>query len=107
MATDTVDQRAAHIRGITVTTLSSFAGIAAAVASSALTSGAAADAATDTIALYVLAGAVFVQFPILRLLGIDVEDFGAKDYLYVAFMTFSLWFVSWGVLLTADTAITF
>jgi hypothetical protein len=34
---------------------------------------------------------------------VDVEDFGAKDYLYVLFMTFALWFVGWTVLLTAGT----
>lgn len=106
MATDTVDRRAAHIRGLTVTTLSTIMGVVAAVVSTALTAGSATPA-TDTFAVYVLVGAIAVQFPILRLVGVDVEDFSAKDYLYVAFMTFSLWFVSWGVLLSAGTTITF
>jgi hypothetical protein len=100
MATDTVDRRAAHIRGLTVTMLASIMGILAAVASAAFAAG-----ATDTIGVYILAAAVVVQFPLLGLLGIDVDDFSAKDYLYVAFMTFSLWFVAWGVLLTANTPI--
>jgi len=102
MATESVDRRAAHIRGLTVTTLASLAGIAAAVVSQAV-----AGSATDNIALYVLVGTIAVQFPILKVLGIDVSDFSTKDYLYVAFMTFSLWFVSWGVLLTANTPINF
>jgi hypothetical protein len=104
MATESVDRREAHIRGLTVTTLACVAGIGAAIASSLLTAGSdPATAATNTTALYTLAGAILVQFPVLQVLGIDVEDFSAKDYLYVAFMTFSLWFVSWSVLLTANT----
>jgi len=102
MATDTADKRAAHLRGLTVTMLACVAGIGAAVVSQAL-----ATSATDTTALYVVVGAIAVQFPILQVAGIDVNDFSTKDYLYVAFMTFSLWFVSWGVLLTAGTPISF
>ncbi|MFB6142942.1 MAG: hypothetical protein ABEJ30_06320 [Halorientalis sp.] len=102
MATDTADRRAAHLRGLTVTTLACVAGMAAAVASAAF-----ATSATDTVGLYAVVGAILVQFPLLRVAGIDVEDFSAKDYLYVAFMTFALWFVSWGVLLTANTQLSF
>ena len=100
MATDTLDGRAAHIRGLTVTTLAAVMGVAAALVSSMVATGAA-----DTLAVYVLAGAVLVQFPILQLLGIDVEDFSAKDYLYVAFMSFSLWFVCWAILLTTEVSL--
>lgn len=100
MATDTADRWSAHVRGLTVTTLAALAGVAGALASSIVASG-----AGDTIGLYVLAGAIVVQFPILRLAGIDVEDFSAKDYLYIAFMTFSFWFVSWTILLTTGTAL--
>jgi hypothetical protein len=106
MATDTAERRAAHVRGLKVTTLSSIAGIGAAVASSAVTAGMENPATSDT-ALLVVLGAILVQFPILKGLGVDVDDFGAKDYLYVGFMTFSLWFVSWGVLLTANTTLPF
>jgi len=108
MATETADPRASHIRGLTVTTLASLAGILAAIGSSVVTAGAASPA-TSTTGLYVLAAAVLLQFPILEALGraglvaVDIEEFGAKDYLYVIFMTFSLWFVSWTVLLTTGT----
>jgi len=108
MATETADARASHLRGLTVTTLASLAGILAAVGSSVVTAGA-AEPATSRIGLYVVVAAVVVQFPILEALGraglveVDIEDFGAKDYLYVIFMTFSLWFVSWTVLLTTGT----
>jgi acetyl-CoA acetyltransferase len=108
MATDTVDGRASHIRGLTVTTLASLAGLLAAVGSAVVTAGSASPA-TDQTGLIVLVAAIVVQFPILQALGsvglvaVDVEDFGVKDYLYVLFMTFSLWFVGWTVLLTTGT----
>lgn len=96
MATDTADRREAHIRGLTVTALASTAGILAALASSALVG----DAYGSSLATAIVAAAVLAQFPLLRGVGVDVADFGAKDVLYVAFMTFSLWFVCWAILLT-------
>jgi hypothetical protein len=51
--------------------------------------------------LYVLAGAIVVQLPVLKVLGVDLDSFSKKDVLYVIFMTFALWFVSWGIILTA------
>ena len=71
----------------------------------------AADPATSQTGLYVLVAAIVVQFPILQALGragfvaVDIEDFGAKDFLYVIFMTFALWFVGWTVLLTTGTTL--
>jgi hypothetical protein len=108
MATDTASPQASHIRGVTVTTLASLAGVVAAIASSILTEGAATPA-TDRLGLYVLAASILVQLPILQALGrtglvaVEVEEFGPKDYLYIAFMTFSLWFVCWTILLTTGT----
>lgn len=98
MATDTLDRRAAHIRGLTVTTLASVLGIAAGLLASVVTDG-----PSDTIGVFVLGAAIAVQLPVLRVVGIDVEDFSAKDYLYVVFMTFALWFVTWTILLTTGT----
>lgn len=100
MAADTIDKRASHIRGLIVTMLASVLGAGAAVASSAVASG-----ATDLVGVYILAGAILVQFPLLQVLGIDVDDFSTKDYLYVTFMTFSLWFVCWAILLTTGTTL--
>ena len=102
MATDTAGRFSPHMRGVTVTALASIMGIVAAVASSVVTAGAATPA-TDPKGVFVLGGAILVQFPVLRAVGIDVEDFSTKDYLYVAFMTFSLWFVCWGILLSTET----
>ncbi|EMA41566.1 EMC6-like membrane protein [Halococcus hamelinensis] len=102
MSTETVHGRPDdHMRSLTVVALTSLSGIAAALVSSTL----AGDAAQATVGLYPLAAAILVQLPALRLLGIDVEEFGLKDNLYVAFMTFAFWFVTWTILLTAGTAV--
>lgn len=98
MATDTLDRRAAHIRGLTVTTLACVLGIAAGVVAAAV-----AASPSDMVGAYALLAAVAVQFPVLRVAGIEVEDFSPKDYLYVVFMTFALWFVTWTIFLTTGT----
>jgi hypothetical protein len=97
MATEQVsEQRSSHVRGVTVTAVATLAGVAAAFVSAAFLGG----AATDQLGLAIVAGFVFVQLPVLQVMGIDVEDFSTKDHLYVLFMTFSMWFVTWTILLT-------
>ncbi len=95
MATDTGERFSPHLRGVTVTTTATLLGLFAGVASAVVTAG-----PQDIIGLAILAGAIGVQFPFYGLIGIDVDDFSKKDYLYVAFMTAVLWFMSWGLLLT-------
>jgi uncharacterized membrane protein len=85
---------------VTVTTLATLAGVGAAVVSG-LVVGTGVEAATNTTGVFILAGFIAAQFPVLRVIGVDVTDFGAKDYLYVAFMTFTLWFITYAILLTA------
>lgn len=99
MATEAVEQRSAHIRAVTVTALCSLAGIVAGIASAAFASG-----AGDTTALVILAALIVVQFPLLNVTGV-VEEFSTKDRLFVAFMSFCLWFVTWGILLTTGVTI--
>ena len=104
MSTDTAERRAEHVRGVTVTFLACFAGVVAAMVSASVASG-----PEDLLGVYVVAGAVLMQFPLHRALeaagiDLDVDDFGPKDFLYVAFMTFALWFVCWTVLLTTGTS---
>ena len=106
MATEEVDQRASHIRGLKVTTIAALAGIAAGVASAAV-AGTSVAAASDRTALAILGGAILVQFGLLRVVGVDTTEFSTKDHLYVGFMTFSLWFVTWATLLTSGTSVTF
>ncbi|WP_049971748.1 EMC6-like membrane protein [Haladaptatus cibarius] len=98
MATEqATERRAAHLRSITVTALASLAGIAAGFAS-AMVVGTSGQAATDQLGLAIMLGFVVVQLPLLRVIGYELN--GIKDHLFVAFMTFSLWFITWGILLT-------
>jgi hypothetical protein len=101
MATDTADERAAHLRGMTVTALAAILGIVAAFGSLVAVGDATpVEIAKSSIAIYVLGAATVVQYPLLKGTGI-VEEFSSKDILYVAFMTFMFWFVSLTILLTA------
>ncbi|WP_224332958.1 hypothetical protein [Haloprofundus halobius] len=104
MATETATGLSGHMRGVTVTTLACLAGIGAAVVSGIVV-GTTADDAANSLSLLVFGAFVLVQFPLLRLLGVDMDGFGAKDYLYVVFMTFALWFISYTVFLS--TGVTF
>lgn len=104
MATETATGLSSHMRGVTVTTLSCLAGIGAAVTSGVVV-GTTVDDAANTLSLAVFVAFVLVQFPLLRLVGVDMDGFGAKDYLYVVFMTFALWFISYTVFLS--TGVTF
>ncbi|PSP43308.1 hypothetical protein BRC68_08000 [Halobacteriales archaeon QH_6_64_20] len=100
MAAETLDERASHIRGLTVTSIATLAGVASAVVTTAIATG-----ATDTIGVAVLGAFVLAQFPLLSVMGIDTGDLSAKDYLYIVFMTFSLWYVTWAILLTTGTTL--
>ncbi|MFB6302425.1 MAG: hypothetical protein ABEH78_06140 [Haloferacaceae archaeon] len=104
MATETGAGLSDHLRGVTVTTAACLAGTVAAVVS-AVVVGTSTAAATDVRALAVLAGFILVQYPVFKVVGIDVGDFGAKDHLYVAFMTFALWFMTFTILLTAGISL--
>lgn len=96
MATETGDRLSSHLRGVTVTTVATILGVGAGVGAAAVASG-----PGDTIGLVLLAGAIVAQLPVLSVLGVDIDDFSKKDHIYVIFMTFVLWFISWGLLLTA------
>ncbi|MES3517689.1 MAG: hypothetical protein PPP58_08510 [Natronomonas sp.] len=100
MATDTAERRLSHIRGVTVTAVACLSGLIAGVAAASLGTG-----PTDTTGVVALVAAILTQFPLFRImemvgLELDVDDFSTKDYLYIVFMTFALWFVSWTILLT-------
>ena len=104
MATETATGLSGHLRGVTVTTLACLAGVVAGLVSGAVIDTSPA-AATDRRTIGVLAAFVLVQFPILKLVGVDVTEFGIKDNLYLVFMTFVLWFVTLTILLTAGVSI--
>ena len=104
MATETSSRFSDHTRGVTVTTIACLAGIVSAIAAAYLF-GTTPDAAQNTYAVVVMAGFVLLQFPVLKLIGIDVSEFGVKDNLYVTFMTFTLWFITYTVLLTSEVTL--
>lgn len=104
MATEEASGVSDHFRSVTVTAIAALAGIAAALVSWRMTGDAAtaAQAAKNQNAQMVMLAAILVQPLMLRLLGLLKDDFGVKDFLFIAFMTFSLWFVSWAILLTSS-----
>ncbi|EMA70103.1 hypothetical protein C461_01442 [Halorubrum aidingense JCM 13560] len=87
-----------HTRSVVVTTITCLAGIAAGVVS-AMYVGTDVAAAESTTLVLVMGAFVLVQYPLYKVIG--VGDFGVKDNLYVAFLTFTLWFISYTVLATS------
>ena len=101
MSTESISDRREHIRSIGVTSLAALLGVGAALLSVELV-GLDESAASDTLALIIVVLAIGIQFPLLKLSGIYEEDeFGTKHYLFITFLTFSFWFVTWGILLSA------
>ncbi|SEH13194.1 hypothetical protein SAMN04487967_1208 [Natronorubrum sediminis] len=108
MSTESISDRREHIRSISVTALSALLGVAAGFASLAITGDAAsADAAaSDMRGLLLVLGAILAQFILFDFTSIYGDDeFGAKHYLYIVFMTFSFWFVTFGILLTTGASV--
>jgi uncharacterized membrane protein len=105
MATETGNGWDEHVRSVTVTTLAAVFGIVAAIASSILTAdmvaaGNLAEASRSQEPQLVVLVAILVQLPIVRFVGFyDDEEWSTKTMLFIAFMTFSFWFVTWGILL--------
>jgi hypothetical protein len=104
MATENARGLSDHLRGVTVTTLACLSGVAATVVSSVVV-GTDVAAATGELPLFVVAATVLAQYPVLYAIGVDVSEFGVKDNLYVAFMTFSLWFLTYAVVLSTGASL--
>jgi hypothetical protein len=97
------EKREAHMRGVKVTAFSCVLGVVAGVLSWVLTQGVLTGAELpDRVGFVILAGAVVLHQPFLPYLG--KHEMSKKDWAYVAFMTFDLWFITWTVLLTAGNA---
>lgn len=90
-----------HSRGVVVTTIACLAGVVAGL-TSAWYVGTSPEAAASTTAVILLGAFVILQFPLYQVIGVDIGDFGVKDNLYVTFMTFTLWFISYAVLLASS-----
>ncbi|MFB6173341.1 MAG: hypothetical protein ABEI39_01730 [Halobacteriales archaeon] len=95
MATETADPEASHRRGVKVTAVATLGGVLGGLATASIASG-----AGDRIGLAVAGLFVLLELAVMRLLGIEVMEFSAKDNLYVVFMSLTLWFITWTVLLT-------
>lgn len=100
MATETTERFTGHTRSVAVTSVTALGGVVAGVASARV-----AASATDQLALGIMVGMLFINLAIIRVMGIDISEFGAKDHLFNAFMTFSLWYVTWGVFLTTGLSL--
>ncbi|MDD1672493.1 MAG: hypothetical protein LUO82_05795 [Methanomicrobiales archaeon] len=87
------DKRAEHIDRIKRTLSASFLGLAAGIAAFFLKE--------DTMSgILFLAIAIIMQRYLFIPLRRNMTPLGAKDWFYQGFMTFSLWFISWTILLT-------
>ncbi|MCX2817950.1 MAG: hypothetical protein ACI9QA_000225 [Methanobacteriota archaeon] len=96
------EKREAHLRGVKVTTMSCVFGVLAAVVSWIVTPEEALQTFPN-VGVVVFGVAVAAQKPFLPRLG--KHEMSKKDWLYVGFMTFDLWFITWTVLLTAGNAV--
>jgi len=99
MSTETAGRRQSHIRSLVVTATTTLGGAIAGVATFQVTQG-----PNDTLGLGVLTIAILLELGAVQVLGVDVGEFSTKDQLYVFFMTFSMWFVVWTILLTTQPA---
>ena len=99
MATETAERRASYRRSLQVPATATLAGVLAGVVSASV-----ASSATDSTALAAAFGAILLGMGVMRLLGVDVGEFSTKDNLYVAFMTVSMWFITWTILLTTNAS---
>lgn len=96
------EKREAHLRGVKVTAFSCVVGIAAAIVSWAVTRGVLASL-PQRAGVAILVFSIAAQRPFLPRLG--KHEMSKKDWLYVAFMTFDLWFITWTVLLTTGNTV--
>ncbi len=105
MATEAASAKADHLRAVTITSGAALAGALAAILSGVITADLSpSEAAGNINALSILLLAILVQLPLYRVIGYD-EFGGGKDVLYVVFMTFSLWFITYGIILTTGVEI--
>jgi hypothetical protein len=103
MATESQSQRSAHVLSVTRTGIAALLGVLGAFGSWYLTQGLTTDAAAmNQSAHLVVLAAILIQPPLQKLLGIFKDDFGVKDFLFILFITFSMWFVTWTIILTSD-----
>jgi hypothetical protein len=95
MSTETGDELDSHIQSLIVIAATTLGGIGAGVATNAIAAG-----HSDQSALAMVGVALGVELLVMQVLGVDVREFSMKDQVYVLFMTFSMWYVAWTILLS-------
>ena len=96
----TLSKRDAHLRSLRATGTSTIVGIVAALATHLFSSG----PSDILISVPILIASLFLGLGIMQLLGVNVSAVSKKDHFYVSFMTFTMWFVTWTLLLTANVS---
>jgi len=101
------EKQAAHVQRITRTTVACIAGLVSGVLSFFLagTPDALGIQPGVSIGILLLAVAIAVQRYVFPFLGAGSPPLTTKDWFFQGFMTFSLWFISWTVLLSAPVPV--
>ena len=96
----TLSKIESNLRSLRATGTSTIVGIVAALVTHLLSSG-----PSDILfSIPILIASLFLGLGIMQLLGVNVSAFSKKDHFYVSFMTFTMWFVTWTLLLTANVS---
>jgi hypothetical protein len=95
MSTETGDELDSQVQSLIVIAATTLGGIGAGVATNEIAAG-----AFDQAAVAMVGIALGVELVVMQVLGVDVREFSTKDQLYVLFMTFSMWYVAWTILLS-------
>ena len=95
MSTETGEELDSHLQSLIVIIATTLGGIGAGVATNTIVAG-----PSDQVALAMVGVALAVELVVMEVAGVDVRGFSTKDQLYVLFMTFSMWYVTWTILLS-------
>jgi hypothetical protein len=95
MSTETGDELDSQVQSLIVIAATTLGGIGAGVATNEIAAG-----PFDQAAVAMVGIALGVELVVMQVLGVDVREFSTKDQLYVLFMTFSMWYVAWTILLS-------
>ncbi|MFB6229052.1 MAG: hypothetical protein ABEH88_10930 [Halobacteriales archaeon] len=95
MSTETGEELDSHIQSLIVIAATTLGGIGAGVATNTFAAG-----PSDQAALVMVGAALAVELVVMQVAGVEVREFSTKDQLYVTFMTFSMWYVTWTILLS-------
>ncbi len=95
MSTETGEKLDSHHQSLIVIMATTLGGIGAGIVTNTIAAG-----PSDQVALAMVGVALAVELVIMQITGVDVRGFSTKDQLYVLFMTFSMWYVAWTILLS-------